>query len=244
MDEIKKEKMDTYSRHAYLYSAWTALLVPCLLASAMIYYYEPTSQIQELWKAITTCIPLVVLLALGFFLRERIRGISKLFFQFPLFKEDETQMPTTNYLMWSSEYSDEMKRAIRKKVKQDFNYKMPTKDEELKDEKAARKNIAAIVGSMREMARESGDVVYTQANYRYGFNRNLLGGLVLSFIITCLLMVLNILVNSISYKWFVLALVFIIFWVLIEYFVFYKYSARNYARQLFDTYLTIKRDNT
>ena len=34
------EGMDTYSRHAYLYSAWTAMLIPCILASAMFYYYE------------------------------------------------------------------------------------------------------------------------------------------------------------------------------------------------------------
>lgn len=234
------DKMDTYSRHAYLYSAWTAMLIPCILASAMIYYYEPITKIQDLWKAITTCIPVVVFLALGFFLRERIRVLSKLLFQFPLFKEDETKMPTTDFLMWSSSYSDEMKKAIRKKVKQDFNYTMPTKNEEQKDEKAARRNVAAIVGSMRNMARESGDVVYTQANYRYGYNRNLLGGLVLSFFITSLLMVLNLFISSISYKWFIVALVFIVLWLLIEFFVFYKYSARNYARQLFDTYLAMK----
>lgn len=232
--------MDTYSRHAYLYSAWTAMLIPSILASAMIYYYEPTTEIQDLWKAITTCIPVVVFLALGFFLRERIRGLSKLLFQFPLFKEDETKMPTTDFLMWSSDYSDEMKKAIRKKVKQDFNYTMPTKNDEQKDEKAARMNIAAIVGSMRDRARNSGDVVYTQANYRYGYNRNLMGGLVLSFFITSLLMVLNFFMGIISYKWFIAALIFIILWLLIEYFVFYKYSARNYARQLFETYLAIK----
>lgn len=233
-------KMDTYSRHAYLYSAWTAMLIPCVLASAMLYYYEPVFEIQDLWKTITTGIPVVVFFALGFFLRERMRDLSKLLFQFPLFKEDETKMPTTDFLMWSSDYPDEMKIAIRKKVKQDFNYTMPTKKDEQKDERAARKNIAAIVGSMRNMARDSGDVVYTQADYRYGYNRNLLGGLVLSFIISGMLMVLNVFTKSICYKWFIVALVIILLWLLIEYFVFYKYSARNYARQLFETYLTLK----
>lgn len=216
------------------------MLIPCILASAMIYYCKPASEIKDLWKAITTCIPIVVFLALGFFLRERIRVISKLLFQFPLFKEDETKMPTTDFLMWSSDYSEEMKKAIRKKVKQDFNYTMPTRNEEQKDEKAARMNIAAIVGSMRNMARDSGDVVYTQADYRYGYNRNLMGGLVLSFFITVLLMVMNFFSNSICFKWFIAAMVFIILWLLIEYFVFYKYSARNYARQLFETYLATK----
>lgn len=234
------EGMDTYSRHAYLYSAWTAMLIPCVLASAMIYYYEPTSGLQDFWKAATTSIPVVVFLALGYFLRERIRATSKLLFQFPLFKEDETHMPTTDILMWSSDYSDEMKKAIRDKVKKDFNYTMPSKEDERKDEKAARKNIAAIVGSMRNKTRESGDTVYTQANYRYGYNRNLLGGLVWSFLITVLLMILNFLTKSICYQWFIGALVLIIFWELLEFFVFYKYSARNYARQLFDTYLAIK----
>lgn len=234
------EGMDTYSRHAYLYSAWTAMLIPCILASAMIFYYEPTSELQDFWKAATASIPVVVFLALGYFLRERVRATSKLLFQFPLFKEDETHMPTTDFLMWSSDYSDEMKRAIRNKVKKDFNYTMPSKEDEQKDEKAARKNIAAIVGSMRNKARESGDAVYTQANYRYGYNRNLLGGLVWSFIITAVLMILNFLIKSICYKWFIGALALIVIWELVEFFVFYKYSARNYARQLFDTYLAIK----
>ena len=142
--------------------------------------------------------------------------------------------------MWSSNYSDEMKKAIRKKVKEEFNYTMPTKADEKKDEKAARLNIAAIVETMKNKARESGDVVYTQANYRYGYNRNLLGGLVWSFLITALLMMLNFLAMSISYKWFIFALVFIVLWLLLEYFVFYKLSARNYARQLFGTYLATK----
>lgn len=234
------EGMDTYSRHAYLYSAWTAMLIPCILASAMIFYYEPTSELQDFWKAATASIPVVVFLALGYFLRERVRATSKLLFQFLLFKEDETHMPTTDFLMWSSDYSDEMKRAIRNKVKKDFNYTMPSKEDEQKDEKAARKNIAAIVGSMRNKARESGDAVYTQANYRYGYNRNLLGGLVWSFIITAVLMILNFLIKSICYKWFIGALALIVIWGLVEFFVFYKYSARNYARQLFDTYLAIK----
>lgn len=234
------EDMDTYSRHAYLYSAWTAMLIPCLLASAMIYYYEPTSELQDFWKAATASIPVVVFLALGYFLRERIRATSKLLFQFPLFKEDETHMPTTDFLMWSSNYSDEMKRAIRNKVKKDFNYTLPSKEDERKDENAARKNIAAIIGSMRNKARDSEDTVYIQANYRYGYNRNLLGGLVWSLIITAFLMILNFLIKSICYKWFIGALALIVIWWLVEFFVFYKYSARNYARRLFDTYLAIK----
>lgn len=232
--------MDTYSRHAYLYSAWTALLIPCVLASAMIYNSEATSEIQEIWKAVTTSIPVVVCLALGYFLRERIRATSKLLFQFPLFKEDETRMPTTEFLMWSSSYSDEMKRAIRNKVKKDFNYTMPNKEEEKKDEDTARKNIAAIVGSMRNKAREKGDVVYIQANFRYGYTRNLLGGLVWSFLLTALLMMVNFVMNCIDFRWFVVALICIILWGLLEFFVFYKYSARNYARQLFETYLATK----
>lgn len=149
-------------------------------------------------------------------------------------------MPTTDFLMWSSDYSDEMKKAIRKKVKVDFNYSMPSKEDEKKDENVARKNVAAIVGSIRKKARESGDVVYCQADYRYGYNRNLLGGLVWSFLLTVLLMVLNLFVESICYQWFIVALLVILLWGLLEYFVFYKYSARNYARQLFETYLAIK----
>lgn len=232
--------MDTYSRHAYLYSAWTAMMIPCALTSAMVYHYVPAPFLQNMWNVIITATPIAVYLALGYFLRDRMRVTSKLLFQFPLFKEDETQMPTTDLLMWSSDYSDEKKIAIRKKVKKDFNYMMPNREDEQKDEAAARKNIAAIVSSMRIKAREAGDVVYCQANYRYGFNRNLLGGLVWAFLFTVLLMVINAFVTAICNIWFIIALLLIALVWMLEYFVLYKYSARNYARQLFDTYLTYK----
>jgi hypothetical protein len=234
-------KMDVYSRHAYLYSAWTAMIIPCVLLTAMIFYSQPSQNLQKLLnlRHVLTFLPLVVFYALGYFLRDRIRATSEILFQYPFFKEDETRMPTTDLLMWNSDYPDEMKKAIRKKVKEVFGYNMPTKAQEAKDPNAARKTIAPIVGVIRKKARDSGDMVYTQANYRYGFNRNLLGGLVWSFALTLLLMIINIITPCIHWGWFVGALIFICLWVLLEFYVFLKYSARNYARQLFATFLTI-----
>lgn len=237
--ELKFFKMDTYSRHAYLYSAWTAMILPCVLATAMMFYSQPSQELQELWRYILTFLPVVVFFALGFFLRERIRATSKILFQYPLFKEDETMMPTTDLLMWSSDYANEMKKAIRKKVKEVFGYNMPTKAQEAKDPNAARKTIAPIVGAIRKKARDSGDMVYTQANYRYGFNRNLIGGLVWSFALTFLLMVINFIIPCIHWQWFVGALIFICLWGLLEFYVFLRSSARSYARQLFITFLAI-----
>jgi hypothetical protein len=232
-------KMDVYSRHAYLYSAWTAMIIPCVLAIAMMFYSQALQELHELWRYILTFLPVVVFFALGFFLRERIRATSKILFQYPLFKEDETMMPTTNFLMWSSDSPDEMKKAIRKKVKAVFGYNMPTKAQEAKNPNAARKTIAPIVGAIRKKARDSGDIVYTQANYRYGFNRNLIGGLVWSFSFTFLLMIINFIVPCIHWQWFIGTLIFIFLWGLLEFYVFLKFSARNYARQLFITFLAI-----
>jgi hypothetical protein len=237
--ELNFFKMDTYSRHAYLYSAWTAMFVPCVLATTMIFYSQPSQELQDLWRYALTFLPLVIFYALGYFLVDRIRATSKILFQFPLFKEDETEIPTTNLLMWSSDYPDEMKKAIRNKVKEVFGYNMPTKAQEAKDPNAARKSIAPIVGTIRKKARDSGDMVYTQANYRYGFNRNLLGGLVWSFALTFLLMVINFIIPCIHWPWFVGALIFICLWGLLEFYVFLRSSARSYARQLFITFLAI-----
>lgn len=94
------KKMNEYERHAYLYSAWTALLVPCFLTAFIV-----NSQFSQLINTImligSTFVSIAIIyVAIGFYIRELFRSTSKILFQFPLFKEDETKMPTTEFLLW------------------------------------------------------------------------------------------------------------------------------------------------
>ena len=54
-------------------------------------------------------------------------------FQFRLFKEDETEMPTTKLLLWSSDVrkSEADIKRIAEKIKTDFGIQLLSKDEEI-----------------------------------------------------------------------------------------------------------------
>ena len=100
-----------------------------------------------------------------------IRIPSKIFED--LLFSNQLYFPTTNFLMYSNkEYSNEFKNKIRQSVNADFSIKLPTADEEKKDEKVARKRIKdairVIIGKV-----EDGYLVL-QHNIEYGFVRNLL----------------------------------------------------------------------
>ena len=170
-------KMNVYERHAYLYSAWTALLVPCVLSMFVVWNIIPVllDVVQPLIKIIGVFVSSAVVYgAVGFFVRELFRNTSKLLFQFPLFKEDETKMPTTEFLMWKNGYiSHSQKEQVNAKMLAQYNYVMFDEHQEEVDELEARRNIVGAVGIMREATR--GDKILLQCNYRYGYQRNMLG---------------------------------------------------------------------
>ena len=64
-------KMNVYERHAYLYSAWTALLVPCVLSMFVVWNIIPVllDVVQPLIKIIGVFVSSAVVYgAVGFFL--------------------------------------------------------------------------------------------------------------------------------------------------------------------------------
>lgn len=172
--------MNKYERHAYLYSAWSALIVPTFLTAYAIWIQMTHG--NDAWlaflKFVSILLPMAVIYAaIGFYIRELFRYVSKKVFQFKLFQKDETRMPTTQFLLWhDTKLPQEMKRLVREKVLQDYNYQMFTDKEEDDNEHEARLNIVGAVGLIRQSLRQNS--ILEQSNYRYGFQRNLLGGLV------------------------------------------------------------------
>ena len=185
-------KMNEYERHAYLYSAWTALLVPCLVtiwvtwSSILPSKIDTIHMIQKTLGIVASSA--VVYAALGFYIRELFT--SKMIFQFPMFKEDETRMPTTELLLWKNKLlSRSLIEQVHHKLQAQYDFLMLDEQQENADEQEARRNIVGAVGIMKEATR--GNKILLQCNYRYGYQRNMLGGLVWSFIIVMLLLIVS-----------------------------------------------------
>lgn len=231
-------QFDTYSRYAYLYPAWTAMILPFFLLYSYLSglgvdFFKEWTDFTEFIKQF---VPLAIAYAaIGFFFTELFRNTSKMIFQFPLFKEDETQIPTTQFLLWSTSYiSKEQKHRIRAKVYSDFNHKMPTAEDEALDINDVMQNIVDAVSKMRNVTRS--DKVLLQHNYRFGFCRNLLGGLVWAIIVTVIILIINRLNPVMSDIYFKIGILVEFLIGLLAFFCL-KYLSRSYARNLFNVYL-------
>jgi len=192
-----------------------------------------------LTRCFSMFIPMAILYtAIGFWARDLFRSTSKLLFQFRLFKEDETKMPTTEMLLYKNKLmaKDTIDR-LHRKVKEDFNLDMKSAEEELKDEREARLSIVEAVGAMRNVTR--GNEILEQANYRYGFSRNLLGGLVWALVILLILLVAYLILCPLLWWVTLLGMLFVILQGIASY-IGLKAKARNYAKTLADVYLTTK----
>lgn len=103
------------------------------------------------------------------------------------------------------------------------------------DEQEARRNIVGAVSIMKETTR--GDRMLLQCNYRYGFQRNMLGGVVWSFLAIFLFMIISS-INSLPFVCPCLIGLILILAQGIFAFVSMKYTARNYARTLINTFVS------
>lgn len=233
------KKLNEYERYAYVYSAWTALLIPCILTVWVIWTILPVmlDTLHTLLRGLSIIVSSAVIYgALGFYVRELFRSTSKLIFQFPMFKEDETKMPTTEFLMWKNkQISRSQIEQVHSKLYSQYNYVMFDEQKEVADESEARRNIVGAVGIMREATR--GNKMLLQCNYRYGYQRNMLGGLTWSFLLVLTFLIVN-LTCAFPYAascWMALSL--ILLQGVIAFF-FMKYAARNYARTLIMTFIS------
>ena len=231
--------MNAYEKHANLYSSWVAMLVPTglIVYSLFSLLQFRCGDFLYLKGVISAILPVVFFSACGYYLREIFRNTSKILFQFWLFKEDETEMPTTKLLLYKSRL---LSRAdlllVRRKVKEDFSYRMPSENDEGRDFASAKIGVVGAVSKIREVTRSN--KILLQANYRYGFYRNMLGGIVWSMlpilVIICLGYVLPnkkiVVAGYVSFAMLSLQFAFS--------FVFMKYAARNYAKYLIAAYLS------
>ena len=90
--------MKDYELHARKYPAIVAMLIPAVLTFYLLLNNFPNiiSIGNNIIESLAYFLPIAIIYgAIGYFARSLFRDASKMIFQFPMFKEDETDMPTT-----------------------------------------------------------------------------------------------------------------------------------------------------
>lgn len=182
--------MDKYIRVARVYPSVLGMLPTCILLAMCMGEWFPKYEAlvgNVKWVLCLIGGTALVSMAVGYLVGELFKETSKWLFQYPLFKKDETKMPTTQMLLWQNEIiSPEYHNEIAAKVKETFGRKLPTCKEEEAEPGVSKMRIAEIVSQIRQNCR--GDEILRQYNIEFGFCRNYLGASVWSiiFIITLL----------------------------------------------------------
>jgi len=173
-------KFDRYNIIARFFPA-----VICSFPVIIFYYYFLSISLAEFLQAVGKIkwVGNISVSLLFIFLLSQIgRFVGKEIFEKQHF-EDESKMPTTEFLMHSNNhYSDDYKKKIHKKILEDFDIRLSTKKEETDNELEARKRIGEAVSLIRDKV-EKGRLVF-QHNIEYGFVRNLIGGSLIAFFIS------------------------------------------------------------
>lgn len=128
--------MNKYEKEARVYPAIAGMIIPIILTTLYVTSFIPKT--LDIWESIIVKIGLFIPVALiygalAYWIRQLFIDASKRLFQFRLFKEDETEMPTTKLLLWSSDVrkSEADIKRIAEKIKTDFGIQLLSKDEEI-----------------------------------------------------------------------------------------------------------------
>ena len=231
--------MDRYLRVARLYPAVIGMTPTCVLLAICADRWFP--EYEKYAGNLQTILGLIggtalFSIAVGYMMREVFKSTSKILFQYPLFKFDETEMPTSERLLWTKGLiSESYHQQIADKVKKRFGIHLPTKDEEIHNLQEAKLTIANAVQQMREYTRD--EKILRQYNYEYGFCRNYLGAGVWS-----LILILAIGIANAFLGWLPMSIVIIFFigqiLAMLLFYYMLKWRAREYAKCLFTTFMT------
>lgn len=169
-------KFDAYALKGRIAPAFLSIIIPIMIFNHFYVSEEFSKFVGEVIGA-----KLVSNLTISgiclIFLSEFGRLLGKDVFENIFFK-DEHHMPTTNFMMFNDPtYSDQHKNKIRKKISDDFNTLLPTKEEEDADQGDARTRIVEVMALVRK--RLHGNKFLLQHNIEYGAMRNAIGGSVI-----------------------------------------------------------------
>lgn len=232
--------MDKYEKEARVYPAIVGMIIPAILTTLYISTFIPDA--INIWESIIEKIEVFIPIALfysalAYWIRQLFIDASKILFQFPIFKEDETEMPTTQLLLWSSnkrKSEDEIKQ-IASKIFTDFGIKLLTKEEEIANLSEAKRTIVDAVGKIREVTRKNENL--QQYNRKYGFCRNYLGACVYAIGVIIIALIVNFILGMTYTKILLISLIIQVLLGVIDY-MSYKSKGYDYARAMYNAYMT------
>lgn len=234
--------MNQYIRKGRVYPALVGMLIPLIVIFWS--FADLIPKFQNNLKLLFSYLGFLglsvsILAAIGYFLREVFRSISKCIFQFPFFREDETKMPTTEMLLWKNNLMSEQRHEnISIKCYEMFNISLPSPQQENLNESQARLIIVDAVQQMRDSTRDN--VILLQYNYEFGFCRNYLGAALFDIFFLVIWSILNC-----HFQWMpqnaLWILGGIVLFTMLLSFISLKYRAKVYARALFTSFLNLKK---
>ena len=177
-----------YYLKARLFPAVLTSIPPLVLFNKFV---APTyaSALEGIFSILPTVTNATLSAAIVFLLVLINRFLAKEIFQ-KFYFSDEAKMPTTNMLLKSNtELENNIKQKIEEKTKEMFGIELLPIDEEKSDENRARKLIVTAVSQIRNCLR--GNAMLLQHNIEYGFFRNLIGGSLLSIIVSVSLLCIS-----------------------------------------------------
>ena len=232
--------MDKYIRVARVYPAILGMLPTCILLAMCMGEWFP--QFQELVGKVKWVLCLIggtalVSMAVGYLVSEIFKETAKWLFQNTLFKNDETEMPTTQMLLWkNAAISPAYHKQIAAKVKVVFGIKLPTQEEEQANLFLAKRTIVDVVSQIRQLSRD--DMILRQYNMEFGFCRNYLGAGVWSIILIISLSIANIFCGWLSW-WAIVIALLIQFLLMVGCYLLLENRGWTYARALFATFTSM-----
>lgn len=227
MGWLRFMKMDEYQLKARFFPSVIAMLSPAIYVMLLI-DIDFNLNFNDTWKMSAT---VIILAAVSFLVQGLCRNISKYLFQFPLFREDETNMPTTKMLLYQTTLlSRQSVDNIVKMIEGDLHLKIDPQDNSEENRKVIAEAVRSIRGNFYNNKLLKG------YNIDFGFIRNLMGGLILSTAILVLMHLIVVLFYSYPMEK-VAAICFIVNFVLflIAWGTLMS-TGRAYARQLFSIY--------
>lgn len=223
-----------------------AVLIPSLYCILMVFIsiipFVHSSALYYNINSLSSYIILCAIALIGISLTMKItRTFSKTIVEQVLFGWDNEHMPTTDYLMLTKDYGNDIIRdRVRAKVKEDFFITLKSRTFEEKDEVAARKAISGAVSLIKKKVQSSSEAMYKRKNKRYGSTRNFIGASLLSAIVSAVCIALTY-VCHVETIYSVLPVIVLIVSICVALYLLFIYKgiAKEYANELFETYLTI-----
>lgn len=228
-------KLDQYDIEAVLMPS----IICCILICCSIYpFINWDIAYLKLGFTTTYTITLIVFMAFISVIMKIVRTFSKKFVEEIKFGKNQEHMPTTEYLMLTSNFGNPVIRdKVRAKIKGDFQITLKSRSIEEKDKKSAQVLISSAVALIRKQIQKLSLEMYNRKNRRYGGCRNLIGASYISFVVAIICAIVAY-CYQVNYMYPLSSLgVSTVLALYLNY--IFRDLAEDYANELYESYLTL-----